>query len=86
MPDSPYLKKLALGEPATYKIEVKGSLDGDWSGRLAGMHIEKRHQEDRETVTILSGKVRDQAELIGVLNNLYELHMPLLSVEILDNK
>jgi hypothetical protein len=25
--------------------------------------------------------MRDQAELVGVLNTLYELHLPLLSVE-----
>ena len=30
--------------------------------------------------------VRDQAELVGVLNSLYELHLPLLSVEILEER
>jgi hypothetical protein len=28
--------------------------------------------------------MRDQADLAGVLNTLYELHLPLLSVEYLD--
>jgi hypothetical protein len=31
----------------------------------------------------LTGRVRDQAELSGVLNTLYELHLPILSVKIL---
>jgi hypothetical protein len=33
----------------------------------------------------LVGQVRDQAELSGVPNALYELHMTLLSVEYLDS-
>ena len=34
-------------------------------------------------VTMLIGQLQDQAELSGVLNTLYELHLPLLSVELL---
>jgi hypothetical protein len=33
-------------------------------------------------VSALEGQVRDQAELVGVLNSLYELHLPILSVEV----
>jgi hypothetical protein len=32
-------------------------------------------------VTTLLGPVRDQAALNGVLNTVYELHLPVLSVE-----
>ena len=32
-------------------------------------------------MTILVGQLRDQAALSGVLNELYELHLPLLTVE-----
>jgi hypothetical protein len=31
----------------------------------------------------LDGSVVDQTELIGVLNNLYEMHLPLVSVTLL---
>ena len=34
-------------------------------------------------MTVLQGRVRDQAELSGILNALYELHLPLLKVEYL---
>jgi hypothetical protein len=34
-------------------------------------------------VTTLVGEMEDQAALAGVLNTLYELHLPLLSVEFL---
>ena len=39
---------------------------------------------NRPPVTILVGLLADQAALSGVLNTLYEMHMPLLSVENLD--
>jgi hypothetical protein len=35
-------------------------------------------------VTILEGHLPDQAALSGILNTLYEMHLPLLSVENLD--
>jgi hypothetical protein len=31
--------------------------------------------------TTLEGKINDQSALAGVLNTLYELHLPVLSVE-----
>jgi len=46
------------------------------------LRIKAFKQKDQEgPVTELVGKVRDQAELAGVLNTLYELHMTLLLVE-----
>ncbi len=33
-------------------------------------------------MSALDGWIRDQVELIGVLNSLYELHLPILSVEV----
>ena len=36
--------------------------------------------------TTLIGKMSDQAQLSGLLNSLYELHMSVLSVEKLNNK
>ena len=64
-----------------YRIRVQGSLDESWSNRLGGMRIITNIQADQEQVTILTGPLRDQAELSGVLNTLYELHLTLLSVE-----
>jgi len=85
MRNSPYLKRLTLGKPASYFIKVQGRLDETWSDRLAGMQIKTSSRGDIK-VTILSGHVRDQAELLGVLNSLYELHLPLLSLEILNKE
>ena len=76
-------KHLKLWTPATYRIEVEGVLDEIWADSLAGMRISSRKRADQSTVTTLTGLLRDQAELSGVLNGLYELHLPILSVKIL---
>lgn len=74
---------LTLGTPATYRIRVQGRLDVSWSERLGGLRITTRRRGGQTSVTTLVGEVRDQAELIGILNSLYELHLPLLLVQIL---
>ena len=72
---------LKLWTPVNYRIEVEGEVPESWSDRLGDMRITMRQRADQSTVTTLIGRVRDQAELAGVLNTLYELHLPILSVE-----
>ena len=76
-------KHLKLWTPATYRIQVEGVLEEIWADSLAGMRISTRKRADQSTVTTLTGRLKDQAELSGVLNGLYELHLPILSVKIL---
>lgn len=75
--------KLNVANPARYRIQAQGSLDKRWSGRLGGLEITVFSPEDNYAVTQLCGEVMDQAALMGVLNSLYDLHMPLISVELL---
>jgi hypothetical protein len=84
MPKSETRKSYAFDQPGNYRIRVQGFLDQKWSERLGGMHITINHREDRKTLATLVGRLQDQAELAGVLNTLYEMHLPLLSVEYLD--
>jgi len=67
---------------ATYRIVVQGHLNPSYSSRLAGMTISTTERDERKPLTILVGPVRDQAELSGVLDTLYSLHLPIVSVEI----
>ena len=76
-------KHLKLWTPATYRIQVEGVLDEIWADSLAGMRISTRKRADQSTVTTLIGRLKDQAMLTGVLNGLYELHLPILSVKLL---
>ena len=77
---------LAVGDMTTYRIQVQGRLDNRWSDRLGGMDINVDARESQPPITILEGHLPDQAALAGVLNTLYELRLPLLSVEKLDEQ
>jgi len=77
--------QLELDTPAIYSIRVAGYLDSSWSDRLCGLDIRPSSQEDGRVVTVLAGPVIDQAALAGVLSTLYNLHLPLLSVQCLGN-
>ena len=76
-------KHLKLWTPATYRIQVEGALDEIWADSLAGMRISTRKRADQSTVTTLTGRLRDQAELSGVLIGFYDLQLPILSFKIL---
>lgn len=78
MPDRGF--PITLVEPATCVIRVRGVLSPDWSVRLAGMRIVATRSGNRAS-TELVGRLADQAALHGVLSALYELGLPLISVE-----
>ena len=86
MPLSETRKDRPFDRPGKYRICVQGFLDETWSERLGGMSITASSQGSQERVTTLVGQLKDQAELAGVLNTLYELHLPLLSVEFLTSE
>ena len=75
--------KLKLYAPAKYRIRVQGSVGESWSDYYGGMTIEREHEEDLHPITTLSGELRDQAALIGALSRLYNMRLPILSVEYL---
>jgi hypothetical protein len=74
---------LSMKEPAIYRIRVRGHLDSKWSDRLEAMNITESQQDDGESETTLVGRLADQAALAGVMNTLYEQHLPVLSVDCL---
>ena len=77
---------IEFGGPATYRIIVQGTLDNDWSGRLAGMEITTTTRGKQAPHTTLEGPIRDQAELMGVLETLHSLHLTILKVETMDEE
>ena len=70
--------------PAIYRIRVQGRLEAKWSRRLEAMNITELQRPDGGIESILVGRLSDQAALAGVLNTLYELHLPVLSAECLE--
>ena len=63
-------------EPGCYEIRLKGHLDARWADQFE--HMSFTHASDG--TTILAGPVLDQAALYGVLRQVRDLGLPLLSV------
>ena len=70
--------------PAKYRIRVTGGVNESWSDRLGGMSITQSSQGEESMVTTLQGDLVDEAALFGVLKGLYDMRLPLISVECLD--
>jgi hypothetical protein len=66
---------------AHYEITVSGTFPDSWRDRVAGMRVQTRCQRDGKPLTTLKGELRDQAELNGVLDTLYNLRLELFRVE-----
>ena len=57
------------------KITIQGHLDEKWKSRFEGMRIS--YEGDN---TILTGNLKDEAHMHGVLNIIRDLNIKLLSV------
>jgi hypothetical protein len=84
MPKKKHKKSLTMQGPAIYRIRVQGQLDARLSDRIGGMQITEVRGTQNGPETILVGRIVDQASLSGILNSLYELHLPVLSAECID--
>jgi hypothetical protein len=66
-----------------FEIHVKGHLDDSWTDWLEGLEMKLLDNGEM----ILSGCIRDQAALMGILTKLYGLNLTLRSVnEVSPNK
>ncbi len=74
-----------LARPGTYCIRVLGRLDPAWSGWFDGLAVEAGSLPGGAGTTTLTGVVADQAALFGLLQKLYALRLPLVSVQRLDD-
>jgi hypothetical protein len=75
-------RSIDLAQPVRCVIRVQGTLDAAWSDYLGGLRITPvpAASAGRGAVSQLNGRLPDQAALIGILNSLYDLGLPLLSV------
>ena len=64
------------GQLTIYQIRIKGHLDREWADWFGGLNITLEENGD----TLLAGPVVDQAALHGLLRQVRDLGMPLLSV------
>ena len=74
-----------MSGPARYRIRVRGHLRPELSGRLENLKISNLMRDDGSEESLLEGSLLDQAAFAGVLNTLYELHLPVISADYLGN-
>jgi hypothetical protein len=63
-------------QPGAYQIRLKGHLGNEWVDWFEGLTITLEDNGE----TLLSGPVRDQSALYGLLKKVRNLGLPLLSV------
>jgi len=66
-----------MSQPACYAIRVKGHLSSQWAGWFDGMTIENQPDGD----AVLFGVLPDQSALYGVLRQVHDLGLTLISVQ-----
>jgi hypothetical protein len=64
-----------------YRIVLRGELGDQFQGRFAGMTLERK-----SGMTVLTGTVIDQAQLLGFVQRGQELGIDLVSVQPLDGQ
>lgn len=68
---------------AFYRITVSGVLDKCWSDWVEGMRVVHAFTPEGTALTVLEGEVADQSALVGVLNVMLTLSLPVVAVKCL---
>jgi hypothetical protein len=68
-----------------YQIRVKGVIGKSWLDRFGGMKVTLEEDNKGDSTYNMVGCLNDQTALAGILKTLYELHLTILSIQILDN-
>ncbi len=69
---------------AMYEIKIKGLLDDHWQQWFEGMTLQVQDDtESTEAFTLIVGPIADQPALHGLLEQIRDLNLPLVSVRIL---
>ena len=63
-----------------YQIIVQGCLDPSWSDWFDGMEITNETGKGAQLITTFNGNMEDQSTLRGILNQLWDLNLTILSV------
>ena len=68
--------RASAGQPAIYQIRLNGHLGSQWSGWFDGLTVTL----EENGVTLLTGLVVDQAALHGLLRQVRDIGLPLVSL------
>lgn len=72
--------------PMMYEIIVEGALDRRWQEWFGGMSVTVLAEDSPFPHTVMTGKVRDRSALYGILCQIMNYNLPIISVKRLDKK
>ena len=81
MTTRPRKRHVEFGGPVRYRVVVEGELAAQWEDRLGDLTITTTMAGDGVAHTTLSGLFADQAAFNGLIEILYDLHLPIIRVE-----
>jgi len=76
-----YPGKLNMYDPAVFAIRIQGEIGEDWAEYFGARTISTERGVAGFPVTVLTTEPLDQAGLIGLINHVNMLGLPLVSVE-----
>ena len=78
------INHLQLSQLAKYQIKIQGRHNETWSDWMDDLETNVVLQDQGTTITILTGIVKDQTGLHGLLNRIRDLSVPLISVQFIN--
>ena len=73
-------KEQSRSSSVIYQIKVKGKLDAYWAQKFNGTTISMSYDLENPPNTTMMLQVRDQSELMGILNRLHGFNLLILQV------
>jgi len=71
-------------QSAKYQIKIQGRQTEGWSDWMGDLEIVADRNPGEITITTLTGIVKDQSGLHGLLNRIRDLSIPLISVQFIN--
>ena len=72
-------------QSAKYQVKIQGRQMEGWADWMNDLEIVTERTSDEITITTLTGIVKDQSGLHGLLNRIRDLSIPLISVQYIDS-
>jgi hypothetical protein len=74
-------QKLNMHEPTVFRICIQGELDQSWFDYFSAQSVSVEMDQDEQPVTVFTSEPMDQGALVGLINHLNDLGIPLISVD-----
>ena len=73
--------KISMHAPAVFRICIQGELDDSWFEYFSAQSASVEEDKTGNSVTVIISEPMDQGALVGLVNHLNSLGIPLISVE-----